>query len=367
MRTLRLLLLDPPPPARAAHGGAGPSAPRRPPRAAAGHRPPRRLRLPARAHARLLPPRRRAGRRLHRARPRLAPRTACSSPATSPRSAAPPTSPTTPSSPPARPPRSIDGVSVHRLVHRGLHARRAQDAARQGAPAGHPPAQHALRRPLRDPDLPGGPRPARAALARAAPPDRRLPRDQAPDLLPLDRPAARGAARAARCDRNGLDRRGAPVFVQSFEIGNLQALDQQLLKVPLVQLLDAPTLMPGDVLTRRHADLRRDGDARPACASIADVRRRRRAVEGLHHPARRADGLLGQADLACRATRTAPASTSHAVHVPRREPVPAARAALVAGPRRRRRPVSARSASSSELGIDGFFTDNADYGVRARS
>ena len=38
-------------------------------------------------------------------------------------------------------------------------------------------------------------------------------------------------------NHNGLNRRGAPVFVQSFETGNLRALDPWL-KVPLVQLLD---------------------------------------------------------------------------------------------------------------------------------
>ena len=47
-------------------------------------------------------------------------------------------------------------------------------------------------------------------------------------------------------NRNGLNRRGARVFVQSFETGNLQALDREL-KVPLVQLLDAKTkTVPGD-------------------------------------------------------------------------------------------------------------------------
>ena len=67
-------------------------------------------------------------------------------------------------------------------------------------------------------------RPARAALARAAPAARRLPRDQAPDAT-----SARSACRSsrgscARSNRNGLNRRGAPVFVQSFEQDNLRAL-----------------------------------------------------------------------------------------------------------------------------------------------
>ena len=44
-------------------------------------------------------------------------------------------------------------------------------------------------------------------------------------------------------NRNGLNRKGAPVFVQSFEIDNLKALDH-VLKVPLVQLLDEADLHP---------------------------------------------------------------------------------------------------------------------------
>jgi glycerophosphoryl diester phosphodiesterase len=46
--------------------------------------------------------------------------------------------------------------------------------------------------------------------------------------------------------RNRLNRRGARVFVQSFETANLKALDPQL-RVPLVQLLDAPELRPPDI------------------------------------------------------------------------------------------------------------------------
>jgi glycerophosphoryl diester phosphodiesterase len=59
-------------------------------------------------------------------------------------------------------------------------------------------------------------------------------------------------------ERNNLNRRGAKVFVQSFEIANLDALAPQL-RVPLVQLLDAPTSRPADVVaaggTTTYADL----------------------------------------------------------------------------------------------------------------
>jgi glycerophosphoryl diester phosphodiesterase len=48
----------------------------------------------------------------------------------------------------------------------------------------------------------------------------------------------------ATLKRNGLDRRNAPVFVQSFEVGNLRELDRAT-KAPLVQLIDA-TGAPAD-------------------------------------------------------------------------------------------------------------------------
>ncbi|WP_028057840.1 glycerophosphodiester phosphodiesterase [Candidatus Solirubrobacter pratensis] len=47
--------------------------------------------------------------------------------------------------------------------------------------------------------------------------------------------------------RNRLDDRSAKVTVQSFEVSNLKWLDKQIPN-PLVQLLDAKTLKPGDVL-----------------------------------------------------------------------------------------------------------------------
>jgi glycerophosphoryl diester phosphodiesterase len=59
-------------------------------------------------------------------------------------------------------------------------------------------------------------------------------------------------------NRNGLNHHGAKVFVQSFEISNLKALNK-VLRVPLVQLLDSPNVKPGDVLaaggTTTYGDL----------------------------------------------------------------------------------------------------------------
>ena len=74
------------------------------------------------------------------------------------------------------------------LVHVRLHAGRAQDPPGEGAPAPDPARQHRAGRALRGPDLPGGHRPRQAA------PRRHLPRDQAPDVLRVARPALRRAA-----------------------------------------------------------------------------------------------------------------------------------------------------------------------------
>ncbi len=74
--------------------------------------------------------------------------------------------------------------------------------------------------------------------------------------LPLEEPLVRTLT------RSGLNRKKAPVFVQSFETGNLRALDDEL-KVPLVQLLGGRNAKPvGD--SRTYAQL-----ATPA--GLADI------------------------------------------------------------------------------------------------
>lgn len=45
--------------------------------------------------------------------------------------------------------------------------------------------------------------------------------------------------------KNKLDDKDSPVFVQSFETANLRALNKQI-KVPLIALIDAKSLVPGD-------------------------------------------------------------------------------------------------------------------------
>jgi glycerophosphoryl diester phosphodiesterase len=55
-------------------------------------------------------------------------------------------------------------------------------------------------------------------------------------------------------NRNGLNRRGAKVFVQSFETKNLKALNK-VLRVPLVQLLDSPDVVIPDGSGKTYGDL----------------------------------------------------------------------------------------------------------------
>jgi glycerophosphoryl diester phosphodiesterase len=157
-------------------------------------------------------------------------------------------------------------------------------------------------------------------------------------------------------NRNGLNRRGARVFVQSFETGNLRALDH-VLKVPLVQLLDAKNkTVPGD--GRTYGEL-----ATPA---------------GLHGVARYADGVGPSKDY------IVPRKPNGASDAPTSFVRDAHAAGLLVHPYTFRRenqflPLELRSSSDINapgnlkaeirqffaLGVDGVFTDNPDIGVAA--
>jgi glycerophosphoryl diester phosphodiesterase len=164
---------------------------------------------------------------------------------------------------------------------------------------------------------------------------------------------------------NGLDKRNAPVFVQSFEVGNLKALDRQL-KVPLVQLFGAKGLQPYDFVVsgdpRKYQDL-----ATPA---------------GLREIARYADGVGPSKDYIV--PRTAPPDGCSLA--PTTFVRDAHRAGLVVHPYTFRAensflPCELRSSESHpnrhgdlerevrqffELGVDGVFVDHPDYAVDAR-
>ncbi len=158
----------------------------------AGDRAPRRVGLPPGTHPRLIRAGRQVGRRLHGARPRAHQGRRPGLPARAGdrrhhRRRRPPG---------VRRPQGDQGTgrhAGHRLVHRRLHPGRAEDPARQGAAAGHPAGEHDVRRSVRGPDLHRAARATQAPVPGTRPRARRLPRDQAPDLLPEGRSAPRAA------------------------------------------------------------------------------------------------------------------------------------------------------------------------------
>jgi len=164
-------------------------------------------------------------------------------------------------------------------------------------------------------------------------------------------------------NRNGLNRPGAKVFVQSFEISNLKALNH-VLRVPLVQLLDSPDVKPGDVLaaggTTTYGDL----------ATAA----------GLKGVAKYADGVGPFKDYII------PRDASGHSLAPTSFVADAHAAGLVVHPytfrnenqflpledRRGADPNAYGNAFAEDqrffaAGVDGIFTDNPDTGVAARN
>ncbi len=174
--------------------------------------------------------------------------------------------------------------------------------------------------------------------------------------LPLEEPLVRVL------NRNGLNSRRAKVFVQSFEVGNLQALDDEL-RVPLVQLLGARTQKPWDFVVsgdpRTYADM-----ATPA---------------GLEDIAEYADGVGPSKDY------IVPRDAAGNSLPPTSFVDDAHRAGLLVHPYTFRNensflPLELRSSDDPaaygnaaaeyeqffELGVDGLFSDNADTALRAR-
>jgi len=164
-------------------------------------------------------------------------------------------------------------------------------------------------------------------------------------------------------NRNGLNHRGAKVFVQSFEISNLKALNQ-VLRVPLVQLLDSPHVKPGDVLAAGGATTY--GDLATAA--------------GLKGVAKYADGVGPFKDYII------PRDASGHSLAPTSFVADAHAAGLVVHPytfrnenqflpledRRGADPNAYGNAFAEDqrffaAGVDGIFTDNPDTGVAARN
>jgi glycerophosphoryl diester phosphodiesterase len=174
--------------------------------------------------------------------------------------------------------------------------------------------------------------------------------------LPLEEPLVR------TLERNGLDSSRAKVFVQSFEVGNLKMLDREL-RVPLVQLLGARAQKPWDFTV--------SGDPR----TYADMA----TAAGLRDIAEYADGVGPSKDYIvprdAAGNSLPPTSFVRDAH----------RAGLLVHPYTFRNenifmPLELRSSDDPaaygdagaeyeqffELGVDGLFSDNPDWAVRAR-
>jgi glycerophosphoryl diester phosphodiesterase len=161
--------------------------------------------------------------------------------------------------------------------------------------------------------------------------------------------------------RHGLDSADAPVFIQSFETANLEALARET-RVPLVQLVDAAG-RPYDLAARgdprTYADLATPG----GLAAIARYARAIGVAKGLVLPRDAANRLLAPTSLVEDAHRV-----GLLVHVwtLRRE-----NEFLPADHRRGEDPAAAGDLAGEvalflAAGVDGFFTDNPSEGVAAR-
>ncbi len=165
---------------------------------------------------------------------------------------------------------------------------------------------------------------------------------------------------------NGLDKPSSPVFIQSFEVSNLQELDRRI-RVPLVQLTGA---------SGRPYDFTAKGDPR----TYADIT----SASGLREVARYADGVGPDKN------QIVPRDAQNRLTAPTSLVTDAHRAGLVVHPYtfrpensflpedfregdpaspeylRARGDQPAELALFYRLGVDGVFADNADTAVAVR-
>jgi glycerophosphoryl diester phosphodiesterase len=172
--------------------------------------------------------------------------------------------------------------------------------------------------------------------------------------LPIEEPLVQ------TLNRNGLNRPGAKVFVQSFEVNNLKALNK-VLRVPLVQLIDTP------------ADKKVPDGSGKTYGELA-------TAAGLKEVATYADGVGPSKDYII------PRDASGRSLAPTSFVADAHAAGLVVHPWTFRNenqflPAEDRLGSNPNdygnafaedkrffaAGVDGIFTDNADTGVAARA
>jgi glycerophosphoryl diester phosphodiesterase len=162
--------------------------------------------------------------------------------------------------------------------------------------------------------------------------------------------------------RHGLDRADAPVFIQSFEVGNLRRL-AELTRVPLVQLIDAAG-RPWDFtvgrLARTYADL-----VRPE--GLRDVATYARGI-GVHK------SLVLPRDGADRqAPPTSLVRDAHAAGLVVHVWTLRAENSFLPAELRRGKEAAAHGDMATEVtlflkaGVDGYFTDYPAIGVAARA
>ena len=205
------------------------------------------------------------------------------------------------------------------MVHRRLHPGRAEDPVRPRAPAGVP--QHCLRRPVphcqpgRDPGVPG------PAGRSCQPWHRPGAGDQAPDLLPVDRPAdgRHAAGRAARQRLYQRRPRHHPVVRNSQPALPARQDPAWQQHPPVAAAVEGRYPAGRHRQGRRRADLCADDDPGGA-EGHRGLCRRHRPGAALDHPAG-CQRCAGHADGArARCARGGPDGDS--VHLPPGEPLP---------------------------------------------
>lgn len=161
--------------------------------------------------------------------------------------------------------------------------------------------------------------------------------------------------------RHGYRGRNAPVFIQSFEVGNLKKL-ARMTDLPLVQLLDS-TGRPYDFAAagdpRSYADLAMPAGLKEIAGYAAGI--------GVHKDLmipRTPEGSLGAPSTLVRDAHAA----RLVVHgwTFRAENYFLPKEFQSAGPPAALGNLAGETKRFLELGMDGFFTDHSDIGVRAR-